>query len=266
MCVACCIACSTCSASPIHDCLICLSSPSFVPSLSLHLHNQVCRCATAMKASAAAIKTFVQTSQDVCPCSDIPCTRSGHCPKWLLASSRHKKGQIWRQDGCHVIKSSCLSHENVQNLIIAGDTLPLPAVLGEVVDSLETWGANCWTCWLQKSLKLMHEHLKEDNMHGGVAPCKMRVFHDCIFLHAEREARNCFMRNTANCNHLLTTWNACHWVKCWEQPFFWDLAYGSMHFVQGVHASTVRAVAGDPDSQTPATAETHAAPQSPTSN
>jgi len=188
------------------------------------------------------VKTFMQTNQDVCPCSDIPCTRSGCCAKWPLAASRCRSGQIWREDGCHVIKSSCLTHENVQNLIISGDTLPLPAVFGEVVDGLETWGARHWTCWLQKCLKLFHECLKKDNMHGGVAPCKMRVFHDCIFLCVEREAKGCFMTNTANCNLVLTNWNTCFWAKCWEQPFFWETACHSLRHVENLIESVQRTV------------------------
>jgi len=217
-----------------------------------------------MKASTAAIKTFMQTNQDVYPYSDVPCTRSGYYPKWLLASSRYKQGQIWRQDGYYVIKSSCLSHENAQNLIMSGDALPLPAVFGEVVDSLETWGGQCWTCWLQKSLKLMHEYLKEDNMHGGVAPCKMRVFHDCILLCVEREAGSYFMRNTANYNLILSTWNTYYWVKCWEEPFFWELAYSSMHFVRDQHASMVTNRVQD--SPTPTATAAHVVPESPASS
>jgi len=205
-----------------------------------------------------SVKTFMQTNQDVCPCSDVPYARSGCCPKWLLASSRCKQGQMWRQDGHCVIKSSCLSHENAQNLIMAGDALPLPAAFGEVVDSLETWGATHWSCWLQKSLRLMHEHLKEDNMHGGVAPCKMRVFHDCIVLCAERKAEHNFIRNSANCDLVLSTWNTYFWVTCWEASTFFDLAHDSMKFV----ANQVESI------QTPthsATLAVHVVPESPMS-
>jgi len=202
----------------------------------------------------------MQTNQDVYPYSDVPCTRSGYCPKWLLASSRYKQGQIWRQDGCYVIKSSCLTHENVQNLIMSGDALPLPAMFGEVVDSLETWGGQHWTCWLQKCLKLFYEYLREDNIYGGVAPCKMRVFHDCILLCVEKEAATCFMRNTANYNWLLTTWNTYYWVKCWEEPFFWELAYSSMRFLQGL----VPSIATTPVAPA-AIAPPHVVPESPVS-
>jgi len=210
-----------------------------------------------------SIKTFMQTNQDVYPYSDVPCTRSGYYPKWLLASSRYKQGQIWRQDGYYVIKSSCLSHDNVQNLIMAGDTLPLPAVFSEVVDSLETWGANYWTCWLQKSLKMMHEYLKEDNMYGGVAPCKMRVFHDCIFLCVERKAECDFVRNSANYNLVLRNWNTYYWVRCWEVSAFWELAYDSMRFV----ANQVEAIDRDAAAATtPAFVTAHVVPESPSSS
>ena len=186
---------------------------------------------TTMKPSPAAINAFMQTNQDVYPCSDVPCTRSSYYPKWLLASRRYKQGQIWRQNGHHVIKFSWLSHDNAQNLIISGDALSLPAVFGEVVDSLEKWGATHWSCWLQKSLRLIHEYLKEDNVSGGVAPCKMRVFHDCIILCVERKAEHNFIRNSANYNLVLSTWKTYFWVRCWEVSTFFDLAHDSMQFV-----------------------------------
>jgi len=209
---------------------------------------------------SAAIKTFMQTNQDVYPCSDVLCTRNGCCPEWLLASSRYKQGQIWRQDGYYVIKSSCLSHENVQNLIMSGDALPLASMFGEVVDALETLGAQCWTCWLQKSLKLFHECLKEDNMHSGVASYKMQVFHDSTFLCVENEANCYFMRNSANCNLVFTNWNTYHWVKCWEQPFFWDLACHSMTFVENLSQSYQRVSS---PSTTTAIVTAHVVPESP---
>lgn len=212
----------------------------------------------AMKLAAAI---FMDSNKDVYPYSDIPCTRTGYYPKWLLASSKNRQGQIWRECGYYVIKSSCLSHDNVQNLIMSGDVLPLPAIFGEVVDSLETWGATHWSCWLQKSLKLFHEYLKEDNMCGGVAPCKMRVFHDCILLCVENVANCHFNANSANYNLVLTSWNTYYWVKCWEVPLFWELAYHSMMFVENQIECIHRA-------NTPAlvVATAHVVPESPTSS
>ena len=101
-----------------------------------------------MKLSAAAVKAFMDEHNRSYPYNDVPCTRQCYYPKWLLATSKGNGGIPLRKTGYCTIKTSCLSHDNVQNLIMAGDTLPLPAVFGEVVDSLETWGANCWTCWL----------------------------------------------------------------------------------------------------------------------
>ena len=75
------------------------------------------------------------------PYSNVPCTRQGYYPKWLLAASKNRQGLVLRKTGYYVIKSSCLSHDNLQNLIITGDGIPLPAEFGEVVDGLETWGA-----------------------------------------------------------------------------------------------------------------------------
>jgi len=142
-----------------------------------------------MKLSSTAIKTFVEQHKDIYPYNDVPKTRQGHHPKWLFAMSRNKEGQVWRQLGYYVIRASCLNHENIQNLIIDGDGIPLPADFAEVVDSLGTWGVTKHICWPHKSLMVIHEHLKEDNMHGGVVPKKMRLSHDCILQGIQRRLR-----------------------------------------------------------------------------
>ena len=199
MCIARCIACSTCSASPTHDCLICLSQ-------------------TIKSAGTAAVKpsvkTFVEDHECSCPCSVTLCTRQGCHSEWLLATSENKQGALLRKEGHCVVESSCLSHENVQNLIIAGDGTPLPAEFVEVADALETWGGTHWTCWPQKSLKLMHAHMGEDNMCGGVGPAKMRLFHDCILSAAQWKAGHRFCTNSPEHNLVPSSWNTHFWVGC----------------------------------------------------
>jgi len=93
-----------------------------------------------MKLSTTTIKAFMEQHNSSYPYSDIPCTRQGYHSKWLLVTSKSKQGICLRKEGYYVIKSSCLSHDNVQNIIIAGDGIPLPAEFAEVVDGLETWG------------------------------------------------------------------------------------------------------------------------------
>jgi len=138
---------------------------------------------------------------------------------------------VLRKTGHCVIKSSCLSHDNLQNLIISGDGTPLPAEFAEVVDGLETWGGIHWTCWLEKSLKLMHEHMREDDMCGGVGPTKMRLFHDCILLAVQWKAGCRFYTNSPEHNLVLSNWNACFWVRCRETHSFHELACDSMNCV-----------------------------------
>ena len=78
-------------------------------------------------------------------------------------------------------------------------------------------------------------------MHGGVAPCKMREFHDYIFPCTERKAEYNFIRNSGNCSLVLRNWNTCYWVRCWEdKSTFWDLACDSMNFVVNQVASIDR--------------------------
>jgi len=214
-----------------------------------------------MTISKAAVAMFMDSNEHVYPYSDIPATRSGYYPKWLVASSRNRQGQVWREDGYYAIKASCLSHDNVQALIVAGDALPLPAVFGEVVDVLETWGGSHWSCWLQKSLKLMHEYLREDNMYGGVAPCKMRVFHDCILLCVQWKTEGHFVRNSANYNLVLRNWNTYYWVRCWEVSTFWNLAYDSMKCALNMALSVERTYRPT----TPAVVTANVVPESPVS-
>jgi len=178
-----------------------------------------------------SIKSFMDEDKHSYPYSAIPCTRQGYCPKWLLATSKNKKGLVLRKTGYHVIKTSCLSHDNVQSVIVTGDGIPLPVEFAEVVDGLETWGGIHWTCWLEKSLQLMCEHMREDNMHGGVGPTKMRLFHDCVLLAVQWKAGYRFYTNSPEHNLVLSNWNTYFWVRCRETHSFHELACNSMNCV-----------------------------------
>jgi len=182
----------------------------------------------------------VEDHECSCPCSVTLCTRQGCHSEWLLATSENKQGALLRKEGHCVVESSCLSHENVQNLIIAGDGTPLPAEFVEVADALETWGGTHWTCWPQKSLKLMHAHMGEDNMCGGVGPAKMRLFHDCILSAAQWKAGHRFCTNSPEHNLVPSSWNTHFWVGCRETHEFHDLAHDSMNCVSEMSQSLDR--------------------------
>jgi len=189
---------------------------------------------------SVSIKSFMDEHKDSYPYSVIPCTRQGYYPKWLLATSKNKKGLVLRKTGYCVIKTGCLSHANVQNIIISGDGIPLPVEFAEVVDGLETWGGIHWTCWLEKSLQLMHEYMREDNMYGGIGPTKMRLFHDCILLAVQWKAGYKFYANSPEYNLVLSNWNTYFWVRCLETYSFHDLACDSMNCVREMVASIDR--------------------------
>jgi len=119
----------------------------------------------------------------------------------------------------------------------------------------------------------MHECLKEDNMHRGVAPKKMRLFHDCILQGIQRKAEMEFGRNSADHNKVLENWNAYFCVRCREECSFFYLAYDSLHcaeeMIKSIHASNCAVFNGDsaqfntvpdvvPESLTPRTLSTYA--------
>jgi len=238
------------SASPTHDCLIYLSSPSFCQIKSA-------AASTTMKLS---IKSFMDEHKDSYPYSYVPCTRQGYYPKWLLATSK---------TGYYAIKSSCLSHENIQNLIISYDGIPLPAEFCEVVDYLEKWGAFHWSIWMEKSLQLMYEYMREDNMYGGVGPARMRLFHDCILLCAQWNAGLSHHSNSADYNLVLTNWNTYYWVCCLEVASFHKLAVDSINHVRGMLECIERegpVTQAFQSTQLRQLARVHVVPESPTSN
>ena len=218
---------------------------------------------TATATMKLPIKSFMEEHKDSCPCNDIPCTRQGHCPKWLLATSKGKTGYC-------AIKSSCLSHDNLQNLIMSYDRIPLPAVFGEAVDCMEKWGAFHWSVWMEKSLKLMHEHIREDNMHRGVGPTRMRLFHDCILLFVQWDAGLSHHSNSAEHYLVLTNWNTCHWVRCCEVDSFHQLAADSVHHVRLMMESIERdgpaTTAFQSDELQRLTRRVNVVPESPASN
>jgi len=232
VCITRCVACSTSSAGPTHDCLI--YSSAIIKSTA------TATATTTTNTMKLSIKSFMEEHKDSYPYSVIPCTHQGYHSKWLLATNKNKQGVLLRKEGYYVIKSSCLSHENVHNLIIAGDGIPLPVEFVEVVDALETWGGIHWTCWLQKSLKLMYEYMREDNMYGGVGPTKMRLFHDCVLLVVQWKAGYKFCTNSPGYNLVLSNWNTYFWVRCRETYSFHDLAYDSMNCVREMVASIDR--------------------------
>jgi hypothetical protein len=221
-----------------------------------------------MKTSNAVIKWFMEKKKDVYPYSDVPKTRQGYYPKWLLTMSRNREGQQWRIIGYYVIKASCLNWENLQNLIMDGDGIPLPADFAEVVDALETWGGTEYSCWLQKVLRLMHEYFREDNMYGGVPPTKMRLFHDCILIGVQRKAELNFIRNTADYNMVLENWNTYFWVRSREEYAFFILAFDSINcaeeMIESIHARNHVAMYGNPAQNTTVSAP-NVIPESPAS-
>ena len=174
------------------------------------------------------------------PYSAIPCTRQGYYAKWLLAVSRNVQGAVLKEGDYHAIKCSCLSHDNLQNMIITGDAIPLPADFAEAVDGPRKWGGICWVCWLEKSLKLMYEYLREGNMHGGVGPTKMRLFHDCILLCVEWRAGLHYETNSPDYNLVLSNWNTYFWIRCCETYCFHQLASDSMFCVGSMIQSIER--------------------------
>jgi len=219
-----------------------LAVPSFIcTSHQVSIFQIKFTAAAATMKLSISIKSFMEDHKCSCPHSTIPCTRQGCCPQWLLAASKNKQGLVLRKTGCYVIKSSCLSHDNVQNVVIAGDGIHLPVEFAEVVDGLETWGGIHWTCWLEKSLKLMYECMREDNMHGGIAPTKMRLFHDCILLAVQWKAGHKFCTNSPEHNLVLSNWNTCFSVRCRETCSFHQLARDSMDCV----AEMIQSVDGD---------------------
>jgi len=206
-----------------------------------------------MKVCRAAIKWFMEENQDVYPYNDVPKTRQGYHPKWLLTMSINTENIVWRRMGYYVIKASCLNHGNLQNMIMDGDAIPLPAEFGEVVDSLETWGAFHWVGWLEHSLHLMHEYLKEDNMYGGVAPNKMRLFHDIILLHVQRELLFYWLSGTAQHNRVMENWNTYFWIRCRETYSFHELAVDSISSMEGMIRQISREERDGRASQIPST-------------
>jgi len=182
----------------------------------------------------------MDVNKDVHPYNAVSKTRSGYYPKWLMTMSRNTDCIVWRRNGHHVIKASCLNHGNPQNMIMDGDGIPLPVDFGEVIDLLETWGAWHWTGWLEHALQVMHEHLREDNMHGGVAPNKMRLFYDIILVCVQRETMFCSISNSASYNRVLENWNTYFWVRCREINSFHDIACDSIECITGMIRSIRR--------------------------
>jgi len=91
--------------------------------------------------------------------------------------------------------------------------------------------------------------MREDNMHGGVGPTKMRLFHDCILLAVQWKAGYRFYTNSPEHNLALSNWNAYFWVRCCETHSFDAPVTMAFQSIELARLSSV-----------------HYAPESPTSN
>jgi len=61
-------------------------------------HLFVSNATDTMKLSTAAIKTFMEEHKDIYPYNDVPTTRQGYHPRWLLCMSKNKRvkcGDSW---------------------------------------------------------------------------------------------------------------------------------------------------------------------------
>jgi len=206
----------------------------------------------------AAVDSFIICNLDVYPYSAVPHTRSGYHPKWLLAMSGNTDGIFTRNMGYYVIKASCLNRSNLMTLIMDGDAMPLPPDFADVVDTLETWGAGKYPRWLQQSLFFMHGFIE-----AGVAPNKMKLFHDSILPMVGWRAAQQFGRHSASFTRVLTLFETYFWVRCLECHTFRVLAINSWWFVDSIIDTITRE---STTTQTNVVRATDVVPESPVSH
>lgn len=148
-------------------------------------------------------------------------TRHRVCCKWLIVFSSGDT-PLRRQSPCHAILSSCFDSDTVQHLIVSRRAAPLPPVMGNIMDIMDTWGRMKSNRWHEEVVELLASHV-----HERVDETDVNLFYECIKL---------WVLSTLETHHfgygLFDEWTE-YFDQLWEYETkdYFDLARESISFV-----------------------------------
>lgn len=97
------------------------------------------------------------------PYNDVPQTRTSLRPTYLLMKTPVSH-VLFDRSGLHLLPTSCMPNNAVQEIILCEKGLPLPGDYSDIADCLECWGREKNYEWVQDALLmffgLLHEQIK----------------------------------------------------------------------------------------------------------
>lgn len=175
--------------------------------------------------SKAAFALFMAENGSEYPHNDVRQTRRGLYPRWLLLEAEQDVS-LFHPRGYFLLRTSCLSNDLMQHIIVNKEGIPLPDDYNEVADVMECWGISISGLWQQNALHMMHEFLT----HGEQMDTP-HLHYQCVVLIVERRLRELFHDNSV-VTDVIESFQLHFYRQCREQTHdFYHLALDSLSFL-----------------------------------
>jgi hypothetical protein len=146
-----------------------------------------------MVVSKEVFRAFMADKGNSYPYNAIRKTRNGIYPKWVLLASSQPHA-LFRRNGFHLLPTSCLSNQGIQNITVSGEGIPLPPEYDQVIWSMQYWGASYDGLWYQEVLSFIHSLLID-----GEEMDEQYLFFDLVYLLFKKKLSAVFFHHGIMC-------------------------------------------------------------------
>ena len=152
--------------------------------------------------ATAQFKDFIK-NHSVAPYKDIKLTRQSFFMEWVLLRSdwRRTAGILRVATDWFPVHSSCLPPVTLQELLMAGNALPLTLEMEEVMNEMFVWGQDLSYFWYSETLERFAFWLRH-----GLEPARETLVREVIGLHVKALLNRYFAVNSAPYQYILGLW------------------------------------------------------------
>ena len=125
-----------------------------------------------------AFEAFMVENGNKFPYNAVRTTRTSFITSWLLFCGSVRNGDtLFRPSPIYAVPSSCFDLNSITSLIVDQVAVPLPFEFGEIMNSLNWWGARINGAWEQDVLNIFGKLLMPRELAG---PSRKDLFYYCL--------------------------------------------------------------------------------------
>ena len=160
------------------------------------------QCITMRIPATAQFKDFIK-NHSVAPYKDIKLTRQSFFMEWVLLRSdwRRTAGILRVATDWFPVHSSCLPPVTLQELLIAGNALPLTLEMEEVMNEMFVWGQDLSYFWYSETLERFAFWTRH-----GLDPDRQTLVREVIELHVKAIVNRYFLVGDFAYQYLIGKW------------------------------------------------------------